>query len=961
MRHLFGWLAVSLIVTTAGSATAQVGLDVRPSNTRCVAPPRPVTGTAGVVAFPQTFSAGLQPTAMVRSPLDPTRWWVSLKAGLLRTVVWDPSHPATPVVTTALDLTDRIVVGIEAGLTGMAFHPGFPLVPYVYVHYSGPNPPGVTGTFTERISRFTSRDGVTFDRTTEVVLMTLPEMTPFHHAGKLAFGPDGDLYLGFGDGGPGLGANAQDLRSWYGKILRIDVDHGTPYAIPPDNPLASGGGAPELFAWGLRNPYQLSFDATTGELWVGDVGLDTWEEVDRVVRGGNYGWPILEGDHCLTDPCDGSPYVPPVAEHLHADIGGDSLAIIGGYVYRGTAIPELAGRYVYGDWNGNVWALMDDGTGNLLPELLANGLGEITGFGEDADGELSGLTPALRQIEHATAPPPAAFPQTLSATGCRSATDVTQPAAGVIPYAVNVPLWSDGAEKSRWMGVPDGGTIDVGADGDWNFPIGTVMMKDFVFQGRLVETRLFMRHRDGGWAGYSYAWNAAGTDANLLTGEATAVVGGQTWHYPSRTQCLACHTVIAGSTLGPTTAQLNRTFFYPSTGRLANQLDTLSAIGMLSAPLPAPSSQLPILPGPDTPNQPLALRARGYLQANCAHCHAPGGPTEAAMDLRYTTLDADTNVCGIPPALGDLGVAGALIVAPGDPSHSILSLRMHALDAHRMPPLATFVVDPAGTQLIDGWISSLTGCAGGLPGTTTTTSTTITTTTRLTTTSTTTSTTRATTSNTASSTTSTTTTPVTSTTGTTIPTGAPTTTIFRSIGDEDGTLIEWPAQSGVGGVMIPIALGLNVGDQPTGAQTRAILSFDTSGIPDDATIVSAFVRIQRIAIRGHNPFRILGSLVVDVQDGSFGDDPELDPSDFQAPATAPMAGTLSVPLTNGAWSWAALAPAGLAAINKSGRTQLRLRFTVHDSGIGIGDRVVFGAGDQTMVQLRPRLIVGWVH
>src|SRR5262249_59982671 len=165
----------------------------------------------------------------------------------------------------------------------------------------------------------------------------------------------------------------------------------------------------------------------------------------------------------------------------------------------------------------------------------------------------------------------------------------------------------------------------------------TVLMKDFTVQGQLIETRLFLRHADGGWAGYSYVWNDALTDATLLASDATRVVGGQTWHYPSRAQCLLCHTVIAGSSLGPTTAQLNRTVTYPATGRVGNQLTSLDAVRAFTAPLAQPASALPVLPGPATPGAwTVAERARGYLQANCAHCHAPGGPTEASMDLRWT-------------------------------------------------------------------------------------------------------------------------------------------------------------------------------------------------------------------------------------------------------------------------------------------------------------------------------------
>ncbi len=661
---LAAFCAIGMLV---GPARAQSGLPSRPSNPTCVAPDRPLTGTAAVVTFPGTFFAGSQPTAMQQLPNDPTVWYVSLKTGFVERVVWDQNNPGTPVITHAINLSGKVVSNSpEAGLSGMVLHPQFQSgQPFVYLHYSGPNTPGATGPFTEYISRFTSFDGgMTFDPASEQVMLTLPQGGIFHHGGKMVFGPDGYFYLGFGDGGFQAEAESQDLFSLIGKVLRIDVNSAFPYAIPPTNPFAAGGGAPEIWALGMRNPFQFSFDRVTGDLWAGDVGWNTWEEVDLILPGKNYGWPIMEGNHCVVEPCDPSPFEPPVVEYLHSTLGGDGLAIIGGYVYRGSAIPQLYGRYVYGDFNGNVWALTTNEAGTIVPEFLRN-IGSITGFYEDAQGELYALGSPIHKIVPLTTPPASPFPQTISASGCRAPGNPTQPAAGVIPYNVNVELWSDGAAKNRWMGVPDGRTIDILPDGDWSFPIGTILMKDFSVQGVLTETRLFIRHNDGGWAGYSYQWNAQGTDANLLPGSATAVVGGQTWNFPSRTQCLSCHTAIAGSSLGPTTAQMNGDFLYPSTGITANQLTTLSTIGMFTAPgLPGPPNTLPILPGPNQTNQPLNLRARGYLQANCAHCHAPGGPTQAAMDLRFGVSEADANICGIPPNLGDLGIPGALLLAP---------------------------------------------------------------------------------------------------------------------------------------------------------------------------------------------------------------------------------------------------------------------------------------------------------
>jgi len=717
-------LCLTEMMVAPRAATAQSGLPGRPSNPSCLAPARPVVGTGLPIVFQPIFNVGATPTALHRSANDPSVWYVASKDGRIRRVVWDGSGGSHSSIV--LDLSDAVVVGPEAGLSGMAFHPRFEGNGFVYVHYSGPNGPGAPGPFTEYVSRFTSVDGgLTLQRGSERVVLRLPQHGIFHHGGKLVFGPDGYLYVGFGDGD--APAEAQDVSNWLGALLRIDVDGRSPYAIPSGNPFARGGGAPELFAWGLRNPYQFSFDRLTGDLWVGDVGFQTWEEINRIVRGGNYGWPIMEGNHCLVGPCSPGDFERPVVEHLHATLGGDALAIMGGYVYRGAAIPELWGRYVYGDFNGNVWALRDDGAGDPEPELLTDGLGPLTGIAEDADGELYFLSSPIRRLVPGT-PSADRFPRTISTTGCRDPRDPTRPAAVVIPYDVNVELWSDGAAKDRWIGLPDGAAIDVLPDGDWSFPIGTVLMKDFRLAGQLIETRLLVRHDDGGWAGYTYEWDDDASDAMLLENQKTRRVGEHVWEYPSRIQCLACHTAVAGRSLGPTTAQLNRALRYPSTGIVANQLATLEAIGMLSAPLGAPPPSLPVLRGPAHRTFPAAERARGYLQANCAHCHAPGGPTQSTMDLRAGVPEERMNVCEVEPTFGNAGVPGAFLLTPGVPDSSMLSLRMHALDRDRMPPLATRLADTAGTQLVDAWISAMVVCAGA-----TTTSTTASTTTSATT------------------------------------------------------------------------------------------------------------------------------------------------------------------------------------------------------------------------------------
>jgi len=300
-------------------------------------------------------------------------------------------------------------------------------------------------------------------------------------------------------------------------------------------------------------------------------------------------------------------------------------------------------------------------------------------------------------------------PPTLRATGCVDPGDPLRPAEGLIPYAPNAPFWSDGAEKERFLALPDGGRITVGPDGDWTFPVGTVLVKHFSHLGRRIETRLMVRHADGDWAGYAYRWNDAQTDATVLRGsEARDLPGGLRWYYPSRAECLACHTTGAGRTLGLETAQLNGDLRYARTGRTANQLATLDHLGLFAAPLGAPAA-LPRLVDPYG-TAPAADRVRAYLHTNCAQCHRPGGTGRGPGDFRFATAPAAWGVCDVAPTAGDLGVAGSRLLAPGDPARSVLSLRLRATGIHRMPPISSNVVDRAGAELIDTWITALRAC-----------------------------------------------------------------------------------------------------------------------------------------------------------------------------------------------------------------------------------------------------------
>ncbi|HVR73361.1 MAG TPA: PQQ-dependent sugar dehydrogenase, partial [Planctomycetota bacterium] len=667
---------------------------------------RPVTGTGAalVQAFPKLSLIGI--LAMEQAPGDSSMWYVARKPGY---VYRFSNNDGVTSKSTVLTLTDRVQSASEGGLLGMAFHPQFRANGHLFLFYTRKGAPLIS-----YLSRFTSTNGgATFSPSSEKVLLTLDQATEFHHGGGLAFGPDGYLYIGIGDAG--IGSNAQNVNVLLGKILRIDVDRGASYAIPSSNPFAGGGGKPEIYALGLRNPWRLSFDRGTGELWAGDVGKDNWEEVNRIERGGNYGWAIREGAHCFgSSSCRTSGLIEPVHEYSHAE----GSCVIGGYVYRGTAVPGLQGTYIFGDWgSGKIWGLSMSSSGQPSVRLLVESGLRLHSFAEGADGEVYVLSGEKihRFIPGAGGGVQGTFPQKLSETGLFDSRDTRLPGPCLIPYDVNAPLWSDGADKDRWMAVPDGKRINIRPDGDWDFPIGTVLVKSFKLSGKLIETRLLMRHDDGEWAGYSYEWDSLSRDATLLPDSKTKSTGGTTWTFPGRAQCLQCHTAAAGRVLGLETAQLNRPFRYPSTGRTANQLATLEHIGLFSTALPGSPASLPVLSALTDGSQTAAARARAYLHSNCSHCHRPDGGGRSSADLRYTTPEAEMNICNTIPIAGDLGVTGARLLVPRNPARSLVSLRMHATDLARMPPLARNMVDTAASAVIDEWIAAKASCAPAPP------------------------------------------------------------------------------------------------------------------------------------------------------------------------------------------------------------------------------------------------------
>jgi uncharacterized repeat protein (TIGR03806 family) len=389
---------------------------------------------------------------------------------------------------------------------------------------------------------------------------------------------------------------------------------------------------------------------------------------------------------------------------------------MGGYVYRGETLTSLRGRYVFGDpYSGNIFTLEDDGNGNVSIIVLVPNTTFIAGFAESLDGEdlyVTSLSGGLYQLVEDSSSGTNTIPDSLVDTGCVDPADPTQPSSGLIPFSPGAAFWSDDAEKDRWLGLPNGTSITVDDEDDFIFPPGSVLVKNFERQNKLIETRLLMRHPDGVWAGYTYRWNDAETEATRIIGGATIPSGGSDWIYPSESQCLQCHTEAASRALGPESLQLNNNILYPSTGRNGNQLATLDAINMLSPPLADDPANLPALPDPFG-TAPLDDRARAYLHSNCSGCHRPGTPMQSTMDLRYDTALNDTNACNADSITGgNLGIPNAKLIAPGPDgaNRSLIPVRMGLRDAYAMPPIGSLIADDAGVDLISEWINSLSGC-----------------------------------------------------------------------------------------------------------------------------------------------------------------------------------------------------------------------------------------------------------
>lgn len=755
MKYADGWSFLSVqgrlaacLVLGAFAATAQpYGIESRVANTSLLINQVPATTPGDLElrpAFPELTFA--EPLALAEMPDASGRFVVMQRNGLFH--IFPKEAPAAESQTTFLDLTDRAYDQQgELGCLGMAIDPQYAENGRVYVYYT-------TYAHSDEfpfydvdsiIARYTNDNPADndIDPATEEILLSLQQPFDNHNGGSLAFGPDGYLYIAFGDGGgSALDMRAQDLGGLFGKILRLDVttppvDPETrPYVIPPDNPFADApqeaGIRPEIFAYGFRNPFRMAFDPLSGLLYAGDVGESTWEEVDVVRAGQNYGWPILEGRDCfdLYQPpapiCDRTGKTSPIIQHRNG-VDNEMTAIIGGHVYLANIIPELYGVYLYADFlQDTIWGLRYDGTEVTQARVVHSGFGGgMRSLAQDASGEVYFLDyQNIRVLRVAEGEPVTTFPTKLSDVPALLAAGLgeDQTAQGILPYRPSSELWSDNARKSRFLALPGLSTVGYRADGGWDFPEGAVLIKNFSLPldfrnpdatAQRVETRLLIKNA-GSWHGFTYEWNEDGTDAVLLPGskqrafdliDADGVPFAYSWYYPRRGECLVCHNGAANHILGVNTPQMNHAFTYPASGITDNQLRTFEHIGLFDAPLPAPPAALPRSPDAFLDMEATtAERAQSYLHANCAICHRPGGPTPVTMDFRWGVPLLDRQIVNVPVSGNPVGIEDALRFAPGDPDRSLIPARMDRRGAHQMPPLATSIVHEEAVALVRQWI-----------------------------------------------------------------------------------------------------------------------------------------------------------------------------------------------------------------------------------------------------------------
>jgi uncharacterized repeat protein (TIGR03806 family) len=758
------------LVTMLGTLSVSALETREPNATLAVPQVPPVYGYQTVNAFGNlTFQ---NPVAIASAPGETNRLFVVEKPGRIQVI----TNLTAPNKTLFLDISSQVNASGEGGLLGLAFHPDWRNNRRFFVFYTTSIDVPQGYVFYDRVARFEidPADPHAALAGSEVRLLSQLDRDSNHNAGDVHFGPDGYLYVSTGDEGGG-GDNRNNSRfinqNFFSAILRIDVDRRPGnlepnphpaihtdgqgqayYAIPADNPFIGATSfngqnidpatvRTEFWAVGLRNPWRMSFDPVTGLLYCADVGQGAREEVNIIKRGKDYGWKYKEGfiNHAGGIPpntVQESDLTPPIIDYPRttsastAIPGGHAqgISVTGGVVYNAARFGQIQGHYVFGDFgSGRIFALRynpDTGQAQAFQQLTT--AGQPAAFGIDpANGDvlIARLGGTVSRLIYSNEPVQGQpLPLQLSQTGAFGDLATLTPQAGIVPYELNLPFWSDHAHKSRWFSIPDvNDTMTFSAAGNWQFPAGTVWIKHFELEltegdpesRRRLETRFLVRNDDG-VHGFTYRWNEAETDASLVAEAGQdetitirhaggAVLREQVWRYPSRSECLQCHTSAGGFAAGFNTVQLNRPHNY-GTGS-ANQIAALSQVGYFAEPV-ANVATLPKLSRPDETSISLERRVRSYLQANCVACHQPGGSAQGNWDARIATATDEANLINAL-LVNDQGDPANRVLAPGDVAHSELLRRIGLRGAGQMPPVGSTIADPAGVALIAEWINAL--------------------------------------------------------------------------------------------------------------------------------------------------------------------------------------------------------------------------------------------------------------
>jgi len=753
--------------TGTGTVTLEITNQLRLPLASSLMPADPPPQTiAATNAFPTiSFSS---PVAIRTPPGEVNRLFIVEQGGDIEVIpnLAVPALAAQPFIALNSIVNPRsdedFVSGGEEGLLGLAFHPNYAANRRFFVYYTV----NISGNRHQRLSEFAASvaNPNLADPASEKVILQLRDEAGNHNGGDVHFGPDGYLYVSLGDEGnqdDDLNNSQLITKDFWSGIIRIDINvnpddfdnpsnpnlrpnahsgiffqSGNPrYKVPIDNPWVGAttfnGSAvtatsvrTEFFAVGLRNPWRFSFDSLTGNLWCGDVGGGAWEEINQIVKGGNYGWAFREGNDdgpkWNQRPGNWPGALPPLYAYAHGSDQFQGNSVTGGVIYRGTGIPSLTGKYIFADYSSsNIWALNPSAVPVTVERIT--GEGGIAGFGTDpsnGDVLIADLNGQIRRLIGQSLD--SNFPGTLAATGLFSDVPTLTPSTGLIEYQVNLPFWSDHAKKRRWFGLPDMiSNIGYQREGSWDTPAGMIWVKHFEMEmtrgnpatSKRLETRVFVRNSAGAY-GVSYRWNTQGTSATLANGAGeefdlaitdNGSITTQRWRIPSRAECMTCHSPQAGHSLSFDTRQLNR----PGQIRTSsgNFLQLLSNTGYLAGLTESPSLIARHL-GPDETDYSLEARARAYLHVNCSYCHKPGGTAPTHFDARVETPLFLAQVINASASSGGLHPADRLLV-PGQEQRSIIVHRAAARNSYsRMPPIGSNVIDVAGIDLLKNWIQS---------------------------------------------------------------------------------------------------------------------------------------------------------------------------------------------------------------------------------------------------------------